>query len=113
LLSLENVANSFKASRDSLVELLAQRLLPIIVKERKRHFQRKAFMEKLAAHYRKTQELSRQLETGLGQDDPMAAQFSGAFLSLTSAMANISTIVERGRPLEDFDIEEFAADDKA
>ncbi len=113
LLSLESVANSFQAPRDVLVELLAQRLLPIIIKERQRHLQRKAFMEKLAAHYRKTQELAHQLETELGVDDPVAAQFQAALLSMSSAVSNIANIVARGRPLEDFDIEEFAAGKKA
>lgn len=112
LLSLESVANSFQAPRDALVELLAQRLLPIIIKERQRHLQRKAFKDKLVSHYRKTQELAHQLETQLGEDDPVAAQFHAALLSMSSAVTNIANIVERGRPLEDFDIAEFAAGEK-
>jgi hypothetical protein len=110
LLSLESAANSYQASRDVLVELLVQRLLPIIVKERQKHLQRKALLKKLAVHYRSTQELADLLEKELEKDDPMATQFSAALSSLNSAMANISAIVERGRPLEEFDLDEFAAE---
>ena len=41
LLSLEEVAHEFNASRDALIEYSIQRLLPVIKRERKRHLRRK------------------------------------------------------------------------
>jgi hypothetical protein len=108
LLSLESMAHSLKAPRDALVELLAQRLLPIIAKERQRHLKRKALIDPVVDHYRKAQQLAKQLESQLGPDDPMVAQFKDALSCLASAMENISTIIERGQSLEAFEIDEFS-----
>ena len=47
LLSLEDIARSFNAPRDVLIEFSVQRLLPIIAKERKRHDKRKTLFKNI------------------------------------------------------------------
>jgi hypothetical protein len=105
LLSLETVASSFNTPRDALVELLVQRLLPLIARERLKHDQRKKLIKHVAEYRRQGRLLAEKLKSGLGTDDPMVAQFGMVMSSFDNALVHISDLMERGQVLEAFHIE--------
>jgi hypothetical protein len=103
LSSLELVASRFNAPRDALVELSVQRLLPIIARERKKHADRKAMLEKIVSFHRTGKLLADKLQTHLGAEDPMADHFNLAMSAVTNAFSQIMELIERGQVLEMLD----------
>jgi len=104
LLALEAAAEKFSTSRDFLVELSIQRLLPIIYREQEKHAKRKKILNQINYFLDKGVTLLEEFETDLGQDDPVSAEFKHAIEVLTDARTHIGTFVVKGQMIERFDV---------
>lgn len=105
LYSLEEIASSFNAPRDVLIELSVQRLLPIIAEVRKNHAKRKKSLKGIQEHLAGGAVLVAQIGRELGKDDAVHQELATVMAHYTQAVENIEALVERGRAIEDFDEE--------
>lgn len=102
LRSLEEIAIQFNTSRDALVELSIQRLLPIINQEQEKHEKRKKLFKKIDHFLDQGTQLHKDLETDLGQDDVVTAEFRGAIEALIETRDHIGTFIVKGQIIENF-----------
>lgn len=105
LYSLEEIASSFNAPRDVLIELSVRRLLPIISEVRKNHAKRKKTLADVQAHLAGGAALLGQISHELGKDDAVHQEIATVMAHYAQAVENITALVERGRAIEDFDEE--------
>jgi hypothetical protein len=104
LLALEEAAKQFSTSRDVLVELSIQRLLPIIYREQEKHEKRKKILNKINDFLDQGATLLEEFETDLGEDDPVSSEFKRAIEVLRDARTQIGTFVVKGQMIERFDV---------
>lgn len=107
LSSLDEISESFNASRDSIVELSIQRLLPIIERERKKHEKRKAFLSRINRHYKEGEKILNSIRKQLGDDDPIINKFEMVMSSYKTAKSNIETFIDRSKSIEEFDSDDM------
>ena len=107
LVSLEDAAEHFNASRDALIELSVQRLLPIIASEQRQHEKRKALFSKIQQHLEKGRQLLKETYAELGEEDPMTDRLSTAIGTYESAYKQMAALMERGRNIEEFEPHAF------
>ena len=107
LSSFDEISTSFNASRDALVELSIQRLLPIIERERKKHEKRKDFLTKINRHYKEGEKILNGIRKQLGDDDPIINKFEMVMSSYESAKSNIKAFIDRSRGIEKFDSDDM------
>ena len=103
LVHLEDIASSFNAPRDVLIEYSVQRLLPIITNERKRHEQRKAIFEKVRRHLSAGREMLQSAFSELGEEDPLVDRLAAAIGVYESAFQQIADFIEKSKIIEEFD----------
>jgi hypothetical protein len=104
LMALEKTAKQFDTSRDVLVELSIQRLLPIIYREQEKHEKRKKILNEISHFLDKGATLLEEFESDLGKDDPVSAEFKRAIEVLTDARTHIAAFVVKGQVIERFDV---------
>jgi hypothetical protein len=102
LRSLEDIARQFNTSRDALVEMSIQRLLPIIYREQEKHEKRKKLLNKIDHFIDQGVQLHAELETDIGEDDVVTAEFRGAIEALIEARSHIGTFIVKGQIIENF-----------
>ena len=102
LRSLEEIAAKFNTSRDALVELSIQRLLPIIYREQEKHEQRKNLLNEIDHFLNQGVRLHEKLETDLGEDDVVASEFRGTIKTLIEARSHIGAFIVKGQIIESF-----------
>lgn len=105
LLSLEDIAKSFNAPRDVLIEYSVQRLLPIIAKERKRHAKRKALFKNIQRHLEAGRKLLQETYAELGEDDPLTDRMAAAMGVYESAFKHMEAFIEKSKSIEGFEPE--------
>ena len=101
--SLDEISKSFNASRDALVELSIQRLLPIIERERKKHEKRKNFLARINRHYKEGEKILSSIRKQLGVDDPIIHKLEGVMSSYQTAKSGIEAFIDRSKNIEEFD----------
>jgi hypothetical protein len=104
LLALEEAARQFNTSRDVLVELSIQRLLPIIYREQEKHEKRKKILNEIKHFLDQGATLLAEFESDLGKDDPVSAEFKRAIDVLRDARTHIGAFVVKGQMIENFDV---------
>ena len=104
LLALEAAAKQFNTSRDGLVELSIQRLLPIIYREQEKHAKRKEILNEINYFLDQGVTLLEEFEADLGKNDPVGAEFKRAIEVLADARTHIGTFVVKGQMIEGFDV---------
>ena len=107
LVSLEDIAKNFNASRDVLIELSVQRLLPIIAQERRRHTKRKAVFGKIQKHLADGRKLLQEAFGELGEDDLITNRMSTAMGVYESAYRHMAAFLEKSENIESFEPAEF------
>jgi predicted DNA-binding protein YlxM (UPF0122 family) len=105
LYSLDEIAKTFNAPRDALVEISVQKLIPIIAKEQKKHDKRKQILAEIEAHYKKGEEILNKIKSFSGDDDPIYTKFSTAMTVYANAKDHIDSFIEKSKMIEEFDIE--------
>ena len=103
LVSLEDIAKNFNASRDMLIELSVQRLLPIISQERRRHAKRKAVFEKIREHLVEGRKLLQEAFGDLGKDDLITHRMNAAMGVYESAYRHMAAFLEKSENIESFE----------
>ena len=103
LMVINHIAQHYEAPRDSLIELIMQRLLPIIVKEKERYRQRKEVLPQIEAFFKAGQKQLTQLESFLGPDDILTRRFSQAISNHRAVFMDIQTLMEKVKSIEKFD----------
>ena len=104
LISLEETARQFNTSRNALVELSIQRLLPIISREREKHENRKNILNEIDYFLSQGLMLLDEFKTDLGDEDPATAKFKGSIEALIDARTHIEAFVVKGQMIERFNI---------
>lgn len=107
LVSLEDTARVFNAPRDALIEMAVQRLLPIIVDERKRHAKRKAVIARVQKHLEAGRQLLDEAVANLGEEDPLTDRLNAAMGVYESAFRHMSAFIEKSEGIEHFEPEAF------
>ncbi len=102
LISLEETAEQFNTSRDALVELSIQRLLPIISRERAKHEKRKNILNEIEYFLSRGLMLLEEIKADLGEEDPATAKFKGSIETLIGARTHIEAFVVKGQMIERF-----------
>ena len=102
LLSLDKVSKNFNASRDALVEYSVQRLLPIIAKERQKHYKRKEILGEITSHYKEGEKLLKKTRDLLGFEDPIYYEFESVMNIYENVYNNIESFIEKSKIIEDF-----------
>jgi hypothetical protein len=105
LFSLDEVSKNYNAPRDALVEYSVQRLLPIIIKEQKKHASRKKLFRELEAHFKTGQSILHKLYRTLGDEDPLYDKMLSLMLNYQNTFSSIESFIERGKIIEEFDPE--------
>ncbi len=103
LVSLDEIASSFDAPRDALVEYSVQRLLPIIVRERSRHEARKRLFSRIEENFAEARKILADAETQLGEDDPAYERFAALVAAYRGTAQHIAVFIEKSRIIEHFD----------
>ena len=102
---LDSISNEFDAPRDALVEYSVRRLLPIISKERKRHEKRKKLFTEISNHFTEGKQLLAKADEILSSDDPVVNKLASAMSVYKHAFDDIESFIERGKIIEEFEIE--------
>ena len=102
LAALDDIARTYQAQRNAIIEFSVQRLLPIIAKEREKHTLRQAVYERLDGNYLKFKEILAYAEKRLGPDDPAYARLAPVLDAYASAKNALSGFIDRGKGIETF-----------
>lgn len=101
---LDRASKNLDTPRDALVEYSIRRLLPLIAKEREKHQRRKEILKELSEYLKEGKKILRKSKEFLGKDDPVYDKFESAMTVLFNAYSNIESFVEKGKIIEDFDV---------
>ena len=107
LISLEDISKNFNAPRDALIEMSVQRLLPIIIDERKRHTKRKAVIERVQQHLQEGRDLLKKARQALGEEDPLTDRLSSAMSVYENAFKHMAAFIEKSEGIETFEPSTF------
>ena len=99
---LDMISSKHNAPRDALVEYSVRRLLPILVKERKKHEKRKELLTDISKHFREGEKLLSKTEEMLGTDDPIVNKLRSAMSVYKNAFDDIANVIDRGKIIEKF-----------
>jgi hypothetical protein len=110
LFDLERVATERRISRDILVEISIQRLLPLLLAEREKHYKRAKILDEMEKYLRHGQELLAQVENLLGKADPVYEMIGGMVRLGEEKMMTLNTIIAKGKALEGVEVERFSGD---
>jgi len=105
LSTLQAVAEQFSVSRDDIVELLIQRLLPVFEKEHRRQGNRERAVAKIKEHFNQGMPLMDEIRRLVGEQDSLYRSFQAAMDSYAKAFAEIETVVDKGNLIYKFPIE--------
>lgn len=107
LVSLEDVARSFNAPRDALIEVSVQRLLPVIADERRRHIKRKEMFDRIHKHLQAGRKLLRAAMAELGEEDLLTNRLSAAMTGYENAFKHMTAFIEKSEGIETFEPENY------
>ena len=102
---LDMISSEYNTPRDALVEYSVRRLLPIIANERKKHDKRKELLAQISNHFNSGKMLLAKAEEALDRDDPIVKKLETAMSVYESALTDITSFIERGKIIEEFQIE--------
>ncbi len=100
--SLERVSLQYNAPRDALVEYSIERILPLLLREKKRHGKRKMLLEELRTYLQEGAAILAKAERELGNDDPVFLEVASMMRGITSCCQEVELCVAKGNKIEDF-----------
>ena len=110
LSTLKAVAEQFSASRDDIVELSIQRLLPVFKKEHRRQSNRERAFAKIKEHFIQVKPLMDEIRQLVGEDDSLYRSFQAVMLSYAKTFTEIETLVDNGKRIYKLPIEYIKRD---
>jgi hypothetical protein len=102
---LDMISSEYNTPRDALVEYSVRRLLPIIANERKKHDKRKELLAQISNHFNSGKMLLSKAQEALDRDDPIVNKLETAMSVYENALTDITSFIERGKIIEEFQIE--------
>lgn len=102
LAALDDIAKTYQAPRNALIEFSVQRLLPIIAKERKRHALRHEICARFDCNYSLLKDILKDAEKQLGVDDPAYNKMAPVLEAYASAKNALSGFIDKGKGIENF-----------
>jgi hypothetical protein len=102
---LDMISSEYDTPRDALVEYSVRRLLPIIANERKKHEKRKELLDQISNHFKSGKMLLSKAKEALDRDDPIVHKLETAMSVYENALNDITSFIERGKIIEEFQIE--------
>lgn len=102
LSSLEKTSKNFDAPRDSLVEYSIKRLMPIILKERELHQNRKKALKELKDYLDEGEKILEKTKLALGGEDPAYLKIKKAVEGVRQSCRFVDSYIEKGKKIEDF-----------
>ena len=100
--NLEMVSVQYDAPRDALVEYSIERILPLLVREKEKHAQRKLLLEEMREYLQKGSGLLGQAENNLGPDDPIFLEIFNMMRMVKHCYHCLESSVEKGKKIETF-----------
>ena len=102
LLSLNHVSKIQNISRDILVEVYINQLLPVIKTELGKHKQRKTLLKEMKAYQNQGDKLLGLAEKLLGKDDMLYEKIKTQINIANKNVATVEKIINKGMPMEDW-----------
>lgn len=102
LVALEHVAKVYGISRDLLVEISIQRLLPVMSSEQDKQEKRKKVLADLLAYYNQGLVVLEAMEQMLGEEDQVTRQCAMALAYLQQGRVQLQSQVDLGREIEGY-----------
>ena len=102
LLSLNHVSKIQNISRDILVEVYINQLLPVIKTELGKHKQRKTLLKEMKAYQDRGDKLLGVAEMLLGKDDMLYEKIKTQINIANKNVATAEKIINKGMPMEDW-----------
>lgn len=102
LLSLNLIAKKQNISRDTLVEISINRLLPIIKTELKKHIIRKNILKEMKGHLKLGENLCQKAQKLLGENDVLYEMLEKQTTLAQKNVSLVDSIIEKGMPMEDW-----------
>lgn len=102
LSSLDKASKNYDAPRDALVEYSIQRLLPIIEREKKKHFKRKEIIEEMSVQLDNKKKLLNKAKRLLGAEDPVSERLEALVNAYENTYRSLELFVEKGKVIESF-----------
>lgn len=107
LMVINHIAEHYEAPRDSLIELIMQRLLPIIVKEKESYGRRKQALPKIESYFKEGHKILDELESTLGRNDVLTRRYAQAINVHRTILAEIKLLMDKAKSIEKFDTSEY------
>lgn len=107
LLTLDALSKKLALSRDDLVEFAIQRLLPILLNERRQQKQREDALFKIKARFDLSAEFLREIEQMVGKEDPIYAFLETVMGSYRHACSDMEDVIEKGKEISRLALEKF------
>ena len=102
LLSLNHVAKQQDVTRDILVEVYINQLLPVIETELNKHKKRKTLLKEMKTYQDQGKKLLRVAEELLGEDDMLCEKIKNQIGITNKNVAAAEKIIKKGMPMEDW-----------
>ena len=102
LLTLNHIAEKKKIPRDILVEVSIKRLLPVIETELEKHKNRKAILNEMRDYLQQGEKLLKKTGKLLSKDDLVYEMIKNQVTLAQKNVSAVSTIIERGLPMENW-----------
>ncbi len=102
LLSLNKIAKKQSISRDTLVEISINRLLPTIKTELKKHVIRKSILKEMKGHLKLGENLRQKAQKLLGENDVLYEMLEKQTALAQKNVSLVDSIIEKGMPMEDW-----------
>lgn len=99
---LDSTAKKFDAPRDALVEYSIQRLLPIIIREREMHKNRKKILHDLTEYLNHGYQILQKYQDLIGDDDPILEKIRSAVSTSENMVSDIKKFIQRCEIIEKF-----------
>lgn len=102
LITLNIIARKQNISRDALVEISINRLLPIIETELKKHIIRKNILKEMKGHLKLGENLRQKAQKLLGENDVLYEMLEKQTILAQKNVSIVDSIIEKGMPMEDW-----------
>jgi len=101
---IDSAARKSEVPRDLLVDLIIQRLGPVMEVEKEKHFQRAQFLRELRLFVIQADKMRKSAQEELGETDQATELLEKLYENCDRVLKDFEQIVERGRDLENVEI---------
>lgn len=104
---LNKMSKTYCISKESLIELSVQRLLPIIAKEKVTHKERKKYINQINEHLNQGKSIHDKIKKHFGSSDIIYQKFDQVMTNYQHCIDEIQKYIDKSRDIESFKPEQF------